>query len=106
MQVSSSLPTGSIPAPAARILRILHEASASRVVPREASFNPPSVALAALSSALDPQNCPAEIDKIKHSLREAGVLKAVAQLAADQAQALVDTSPTMETVQSLWRLER
>ncbi len=39
-------------------------------------------------------------------MREAGVLEAVAQLAADQAQALVDTSPTMETVQSLWRLER
>jgi hypothetical protein len=39
-------------------------------------------------------------------LRETGVLKAVAQLAADQTQALVETSPTMETVQSLWRVER
>lgn len=95
-----------MPAPASRILRILHEASCLKIIPREASFNAPSVALGALSSSLDPQNCPAEIDKIKHTLRETGVLKAVAQLAADQTQALVETSPTMETVQSLWRVER
>lgn len=106
LQVSSSLAPGAVPAPASRILRILHEASSLKIVPREASFNAPSVALGALSSSLDPQNCPAEIDKTKHTLRETGVLKAVAQLAADQSQALVDTSPTMETVQSLWRLER
>ena len=62
--------------------------------------------LAALVNTLNPNECPAEIDKIKHTMRTAGVLTIVAQMAADHAQALVDTSPTMETVQRLWRLDR
>lgn len=106
LQVKSSLSAGTLPPPASRILRILHDVPAAKMLPREASFNAGAVALAALAASLDPHNCPPEIDRIKDSLRTAGVLQAVAQLAADQAQALIDTSPTMETVQSLWRLER
>ena len=100
------MPNGKLSPSAARLLRILHEASIAKLLPREASFNAGAVALAALAASLDPHTCHPEVDKIKHSLRTGGVLQIVAQLAAEQAQALTETSPTMETVQSLWRLER
>ena len=107
LQSQSSLTPGTdILPPATRILRILHDANISKILPREASFNSAAVTLVALCTALDPHNCNVGMDDIKHSLRVGGVLKAVAQLAADQSLSVVEPSPTMETVQSLWQLER
>lgn len=106
LEAPGSVPTSGVPGPAVRVLRVLHDASVAKVLPREASFSPSSVALAALGAALDPQAATVATEAIKHSLRGAGALRAVAQLGADHSQALVDPSPTMETVQSLWKLER
>lgn len=95
-----------MPAPAVRILRVLHDPSLSRILPREASFSPQSVMLAALSDALDPHGSSTDIEPLKSALRGGGVLRAVAQVAAQQTRTLSDPSPTMETVQGLWKLQR
>lgn len=89
-----------------RVLRTLQEPPFSKILPREACFSAQSVALTALSSVLDPQVCTVNMDPVKHTLRAAGVLEATAQVAADQAFALVDSTPTMQTVQALWKLHR
>jgi len=94
------------PPPAVRLLRVLHDPSLARLLPREASLSPLSVTLCALSDALNPHGSTVDIEPIKHSLRTCGGLKAVAQVAASQSRALVDPSPTMDTVQGLWKLQQ
>ena len=104
LQFDGAMPTGS--PVAARIMRGLQEPPYSRLLPREDSVSPQSVALAGLAAVLDPHNCTINIEPLKQALREAGVLEAVAQLAANQDRALVDPAPTMATVQALWRMNR
>lgn len=88
------------------MLRVLHDPSLARLLPREASFSPLSVTLAVLSNALDPHNTTIDIEPIKHALRRCGVLRATAQVAAGETRTLVDPTPTMETVQGLWKLQQ
>ena len=55
---------------------------------------------------LDPHQCGLNTDPVKAALREAGALEAAAQVVAAHAPALVDPSPTIQTVRSLWRLHK
>lgn len=55
---------------------------------------------------LDPNQRCLNLDPLKHALRTTGGLQRVAQLAADNAQALSDAAPTMQTVRALWRLNK
>lgn len=105
LQCDESLPEKSNASPAAvRILHVLMDGPVNRILPREAAHSPLAVCLLVLTSTLDPQNTTSDIDKLKISLRENGVLQAVAQVAAVHGHALGEASPTMSTVHALWHL--
>jgi hypothetical protein len=58
------------------------------------------------AGVLNPHEGSLITDPLKAALRQAGALQAAAQVAADHAIALSDTSPTIQTVRSLWRLHK
>ena len=58
------------------------------------------------AGVLDPHESNVNAEPLKKALREAGLLEAAAQVAAEHAGALADTRPTMSTVRSLWRLHK
>lgn len=89
-----------------RILHVLQDVPIAKVLPREASFSPVGIILTALCNALDPHNGTDDTEEVKQELRRAGVLHGIAKTAVAQTQSLVEMSPTMDTVQALWRLER
>lgn len=62
--------------------------------------------LSLLAGVLDPNQRCLNLDPLKHALRTTGGLQRVAQLAADNGQALSDAAPTMQTVCALWRLNK
>jgi hypothetical protein len=66
----------------------------------------PPVAPCPSSGVLDPHESSINAEPLKIALREAGALGAAAQVAAEHSAALADTSPTMHTVRSLWRLQK
>ena len=107
VQTTGSLvPRAGVPPAAARILRVLHDPLLARILPREASFSPQSVVLAVLSDALNPHGSTIDVEPMKHAMRGCGNLRAVAQVAAAQTRCLTDPTPTMQTVQGLWKLQR
>jgi hypothetical protein len=69
-------------------------------------YIPTCPALFLSSGVLDPHDSSINAEPLKRALREAGALEGAVQLAVEHSAALTDSTPTMHTVRSLWRLQK
>jgi len=89
-----------------KILRSLQEGFVARLIPREESNCPLSIALATAITILDPNTGAIDVEPLKHALRNAGAIENLAQAARDHGYSVSDPTPTMETVRALWKLDK
>ena len=103
---TSTLPLPSPWSSEGKILRSLQEGFVARLIPREESNCPLSIALATAITILDPNTGAFDVEPLKHALRNAGAIENLAQAARDYGYSVSDPTPTMETVRALWKLDK
>lgn len=87
------------------ITEFLSDQQINRVLPKEVALSPLCISLSFLNLCLSPRE-DYDSTSIKMLLGKSGCLGLVVDISMKESSSLNDPRPTMETVQSLWKLKR
>lgn len=87
------------------ITDFLYDQQINRVLPKEVALSPLCISLSSLNICLSPRE-DYDATNIKMLLGNSECLGLVVDISTTESSALNDPRPTMETVQSLWKLKR